>query len=85
MSNLSGETAINLQIQCRILSKGKLVGKWQIRVGENCHDSTLDDTNVLILDVIDAQVHPYYDDVAAYFAVGILTTKPVQFSQVLGY
>ena len=64
-------------------SEAKLGVKWQIRIGDFDHQSNLDDADVLILDIIDADIHPDYNDDTAYFDVGILKTALFEFNEVL--
>ena len=63
-------------------SEAKLVVKRQIRIGDFDHQSSLDDTDVLILDIIDTETHPDYNDDTAYFDVGILKTALFELNEV---
>ena len=63
-------------------SEAKLGVKWQIRIGDFDHQSSLDDTDVLILDIIDTETHPDYNDDTAYFDVGILKTALFELNEV---
>ena len=67
----------------RIRAEENLGVKWQIRIGDIDHGSSLDDLNVLVLNITDAQVHPSYDGAAAYFDIGILKTAPLMLSEVM--
>jgi len=71
-----------LSLLTRIRSEEKFGLKWQIRIGDYDHKSTLDDFDVQVLDITDAQVHPSYDGVAAYFDIGILKTAPIMLNKV---
>ena len=66
-------------------SEAKLGVKWQIRIGDFDHQSNLDDADVLILDIIDTDIHPDYNDDTAYFDVGILKTQPGAKIYIVGY
>jgi hypothetical protein len=45
--------------------------------------SSVDDGNVIVLDVINLSIHPRYDAVASYYDVAILVTAPVPFSKAI--
>ena len=66
----------------RLRAEEKLGTKWQVRIGDFDHDSSLDDVDVLVLDITDTQVHPSYDGIAAYFDIAIIKTTLVPLSQV---
>jgi hypothetical protein len=49
--------------------------RWKARLGDQNHTSTLDDANLIILDILEATVHPEYIDKIAYFDIAILVTS----------
>ena len=65
-------------------SEAKLGVKWQIRIGDFDHQSSLDDADVVILDVTNTDIHPDYNNDTAYFDVGILKTALFEFNKVNG-
>ena len=65
----------------RIRAEENLGVKWQIRIGDFDLESSLDDLDVLVLNITNAQVHPSYNG-AAYFDIGILKTAPLMLSEV---
>jgi hypothetical protein len=50
-------------------------------MGDRYHNSTQDDTNLLIVDILEAFVHPEYDQGKAYFDVAIFVIESVTFSR----
>ena len=66
----------------RVRAEEKLGVKWQIRIGDFDHESSLDDLDVMVLNINNAQVHPSYNG-AAYFDIGILKTAPLMLSKVM--
>jgi hypothetical protein len=57
--------------------------RWKIRIGDQIHDSSLDDDNLLLLDIVGSNKHPKYDGLRSYYDVAVLTTGTVQFSEVI--
>ena len=66
----------------RARAEEKLDAKWQIRIGDFNLESSLDDIDVLVLNITQTLVHPFYDGAAAYFDIGILKTDPIKLSMV---
>ncbi len=56
---------------------------WKVRIGDRNHASDVDDTNLLILNILSISIHPDYNGVAAYFDVAVIKTKDVTFSEFI--
>jgi hypothetical protein len=52
-----------------------------VKLGDPDHNSTLDDANLLILEIQEAIIHPGYDNVRVYFDIAVLVTKTVAFTK----
>jgi hypothetical protein len=50
-------------------------------LGDQIHNSTLDDANLIILDILEATVHPEYINDIAYYDIAILVTESVTYSR----
>ena len=50
-------------------------------MGDTNHNSTDDDSNLLILNISRIIIHPDYDGVTSYYDVAVLETLPVIFSR----
>ena len=49
----------------------------KVRIGDTDHASAIDDDGVQILDILQVQVHPNYNQDMFYFDVAVIRTKPV--------
>ena len=50
-------------------------------MGDTNHNSTDDDSNLLILDISRIIIHPDYDGVTSYYDVAVLETSMLNFSR----
>jgi hypothetical protein len=57
--------------------------RWKIRIGNENHNTSLDDTNILVLDILESKKHPTYDGASSYYDIAVLTTKTVTLNEVL--
>ncbi len=53
------------------------------RLGDQNHNSTSDDSNLLILRILEAIVHPQFNHLSSYFDIAILVTESVTFSRAI--
>ncbi len=56
--------------------------RWKIRIGNENHTTSLDDSDILVLDILEANKHPKYEN-SAYYDIAVLTTEPLQLNEVL--
>ena len=59
-----------------------MIFSFKIRIGDQNHNSTADDDEVIVLDVISSHKHPSFDCNTSYFDVAVLSTKTVNFGKV---